>query len=130
MAYNIPTFHEVVEDYLNGNTSVVVLTENEVKTHKDVSYKDLVSHRSAEDMFLIALEPEDEEDEEFVCYFRGHRIEIQESDGGWDYTYYHTDGSEWDGGIIDDCEASLLTVLNDVIASISSSEDCEAFRCL
>ena len=51
--------------------------------------------------------------------YEGHRIEIQPySEGGWDYTYYRKDGSEWDGGIYDDDSASRYLVLSEIIWDI------------
>lgn len=68
--------------------------------------------------FLKSVQTEGTSDMVAFIY-DGHRIEIQPySEGGWDYTYYRKDGSEWDGGIYDDDFASRYLVLSQIIWDI------------
>lgn len=50
----------------------------------------------------------------------GKFLFIQESsEGGWDYTIYNSDKSEFDGGIYDDENISLETAIVEICASFN-----------
>lgn len=119
--YCILTFHEVVETYLRtGKPSDCILTmDGEFKSTDGMKYRDIHSANTAGGVFLNGLGEGTSASDMKVFYYEDLRIEIQPySEGGWDYTCYFSDGSEWDGGIYDDEDAPLCLVLSEIMSDI------------
>ena len=53
----------------------------------------------------------------------GKVVHIQECDTGIDYTLYDADGSEWDGGQIDDVDLSFDDAFSDIIDGYNLCDD-------
>lgn len=119
--YHVVLFRDAVEAYLKeGKPSEwLLMPDGELKMVWKMNYRDIHYHSNAGGMFLNKIsESTDASDVKIFCY-KDFYIEIQPySEGGWDYTCYFYDGSEWDGGIYDDEDAPLCLVLSELISDI------------
>lgn len=115
--YEVLSFHDVVAMYSKtGNPSEYLMDEAGIKKAGRINYRAIVEHKNRGGLFLQLLFVGDSDMS--IFYYNGFRIEIQPHDEGWDYTIYERDGREWDGGIYDDMEAPMSTVLSEAIKDV------------
>lgn len=121
-AYEIIPHIKIIETWGRSDEQLADFYMNEkgqIYPLGEIPYNEIQDLIDAGVFFLKSVQKEDCDSDMVAFVYEGHRIEIQPySEGGWDYTYYRKDGSEWDGGIYDDDFASRYLVLSEIIWDI------------